>query len=121
MSLADWAAEDDGFYGGEKRQRGGRKKRKKNREDQQPQATEWGDLYDPTRPTNYEEYLKGDERLGEIREWKDKLYAHRFARQRERDVSSDEDERPARNGELTYFDGRTRLTGCSWLRATSSV
>ncbi|KAL9596428.1 MAG: hypothetical protein Q9219_005812 [cf. Caloplaca sp. 3 TL-2023] len=82
-SLSDWAAdpEDDDMhdlYPSEKRQRGGRKKRKKNKD---PLIVpNWDDIYDPSRPNAYEEYQNSDEKLLEIREWKDRLYAHRFAR-----------------------------------------
>ena len=84
-SLADWTADGDddvnGFYGGEKRQRGGRKKRKKNKEEEHvPQN--WDDIYDPSRPNSYEEYKNSNEKIAEMREWKDRLYAHRMARQR---------------------------------------
>jgi splicing factor 45 len=95
-SLADWAATEDddfGYYMGEKRQRGGRKKRKKNRE---PQAVmqNWGDIYDPSRPNNYEEYRHSDEKILEVREWKDRLYAHRMRRSLSRDSDSDDYDRP---------------------------
>ncbi|KAI9798314.1 MAG: hypothetical protein M1833_004886 [Piccolia ochrophora] len=92
--LADWTAtaEDDdvnGFYAGEKRQRGGRKKRKKNREEvAAPQ--DWDDIYDPSRPNNYEEYKHSDEKIREVREWKDRLYAHRLARRHSSDEESDD-------------------------------
>jgi splicing factor 45 len=94
-SLADWAStvdDDDvnGFYGGEKRQRGGRKKRKKNRE-AEVVLTNWDDIYDPSRPNNYEEYRQSDEKIREVREWKDRLYSHRMARQHSSDYDSDED------------------------------
>jgi splicing factor 45 len=90
-TLADWAAteEDEWMYGmGEKRQRGGRKKKKKRQ--QEEFETNWDDIYDPTRPTNVEEYLHSDEKVQEARDWKALLYRHR----RERDESdlSDEDE-----------------------------
>lgn len=83
-TLADWTAEGEdndinGFYGGEKRQRGGRKKRKKNK-DESHVPQNWDDIYDPSRPNNYEDYKHSDERIAEIREWKDKLYAHRLAK-----------------------------------------
>ena len=97
-SLADWTGNDDdedvnGFYGGEKRQRGGRKKRKKNKEESHiPQN--WDDIYDPSRPNSYEEYKNSDEKIREVREWKDKLYAHRIARQRSDYTDSDDDARP---------------------------
>jgi splicing factor 45 len=92
-TLADWAAtEDDEWqYGtGEKRQRGGRRKKKK-RQDFHAE-TDWNELYDPTRPTNVEEYLRSDEKISEVREWKALLYRHR-KRPDESDVS-DEDEHP---------------------------
>ena len=94
-TLADWTAEADendvnGFYGGEKRQRGGRKKRKKNKEESHvPQN--WDDIYDPSRPNNYEDYKNSDEKVMEIREWKDRLYAHRMAKTRDSDSDSSED------------------------------
>ncbi|EPS31193.1 hypothetical protein PDE_06148 [Penicillium oxalicum 114-2] len=93
--LEDWAAteEDDfDYYVGEKRQRGGRKKRKKNREPQMVMQN-WDDIYDPSRPNNYEEYRHSDEKVLEIREWKDRLYAHRMKRSPTPDSDSD-DERP---------------------------
>lgn len=95
-TLADWAVTEDddfGYYMGEKRQRGGRKKRKKNRE---PHAVpqNWDDIYDPTRPNNYEEYRHGDEKILEVREWKDRLYAHRMRRSLSRDSDSDDYDRP---------------------------
>ena len=92
-TLADWTAGDDddvnGFFGAEKRQRGGRKKRKKNKEEEQV-VQNWDDIYDPSRPNNYEEYKNSDERIAEIRDWKDRLYAHRMARRHSSDLSSDE-------------------------------
>ncbi|KAJ5875633.1 uncharacterized protein N7473_012980 [Penicillium subrubescens] len=91
--LADWAAteEDDfDYYVGEKRQRGGRKKRKKNREPQMVMQN-WDDIYDPSRPNNYEEYRHSDEKILEVREWKDRLYAHRMKRSPTPDSDSDYD------------------------------
>ncbi|KAE8556431.1 hypothetical protein EYB25_001132 [Talaromyces marneffei] len=100
-TLADWAstADDDdvnGFYGQEKRQRGGRKKRKKNREGPE-MITNWDDIYDPSRPNNYEEYKRSDEKIREVREWKDRLYAHRMVRRRSTDFDSDDESPPPRN------------------------
>ncbi|GKZ46434.1 hypothetical protein AbraIFM66951_009376 [Aspergillus brasiliensis] len=93
-TLADWAATEDddvnGFYAGPKRQRGGRKKRKKNR-DAQEFMQNWDDIYDPSRPNNYEEYKHSDEQIAEVREWKDRLYAHRMARSPSRDSLSDDE------------------------------
>ncbi|OJJ44749.1 hypothetical protein ASPZODRAFT_144703 [Penicilliopsis zonata CBS 506.65] len=92
-TLADWAATEDedinGFFAGEKRQRGGRKKRKKNRDSQMMQQN-WDDIYDPSRPNNYEEYKHSDEKIFEVRDWKDRLYAHRMVRSRSRDSDSDD-------------------------------
>ncbi|OKL58898.1 hypothetical protein UA08_05712 [Talaromyces atroroseus] len=101
-SLADWAStvddDDDvnGFYGGEKRQRGGRKKRKKNR-DAPEMITNWDDIYDPSRPNNYEEYKRSDEKIREVRDWKDRLYAHRMARRHSSDPDSDDESPRPRN------------------------
>lgn len=100
-TLADWAttADDEdvnGFYGTEKRQRGGRKKRKKNREGPE-MVTNWDDIYDPSRPNNYEEYKRSDEKIREVREWKDRLYAHRMARQRSSDLDSEGNSPQPRN------------------------
>ena len=98
-TLADWTAEghdDDvnGFYGGEKRQRGGRKKRKKNKEE--PHASQnWDDVYDPCRPNNYEDYKHSDEKIMEIKEWKDRLYAHRVAKRFDSDTDSADNEHRA--------------------------
>ncbi|KAK3296742.1 uncharacterized protein B0H64DRAFT_472943 [Chaetomium fimeti] len=90
-TLADWAATEDDEYiyhggggggggpGGEKRQRGGRRK-KKNKRDDAPRETDWDELYDPARPTNVEEYLRSEERVREVRDWKAVLYAHRRGR-----------------------------------------
>ncbi|RSL42411.1 hypothetical protein CEP51_016481, partial [Fusarium floridanum] len=92
-TLADWAAteEDEWLYGtGEKRQRGGRKKKKK-RQQQTEVETNWDDIYDPTRPTNVEEYLHSDEKVMEVREWKALLYRHRRKRD-ESDLSDDEED-----------------------------
>lgn len=98
-TLADWAATGDdddvnGFYGGgEKRQRGGRKKRKKNKEESRV-VQDWDDIYDPSRPNNYEEYKHSDEKLREVRAWKDSLYAHRMARGSSSVADSDGEDRP---------------------------
>ncbi|KAK2594420.1 hypothetical protein QQS21_007874 [Conoideocrella luteorostrata] len=90
-SLADWTAteEDEWRYGlVEKRQRGGRKKRKKQH---MPVETDWEEIYDPSRPTNIEEYLRSDEKIDEVREWKALLYRHRKRRD-ESDMSSEDDD-----------------------------
>ncbi|KAK7220702.1 hypothetical protein V2G26_008705 [Clonostachys chloroleuca] len=76
--LADWAAteDDEWLYGtGEKRQRGGRKKKKRKQEYQV--QTDWEELYDPSKPTNIDEYVRSDEKIDEVRDWKALLYHHR--------------------------------------------
>ncbi|PLN78857.1 hypothetical protein BDW42DRAFT_137027 [Aspergillus taichungensis] len=91
-TLADWAATEeddyDGFYAGPKRQRGGRKKRKKNK-DTEAVFQNWDDIYDPSRPNIFEEYRHSDEQIIEVRDWKDRLYAHRMVRSPSRDSYSD--------------------------------
>ena len=101
-TLADWTGGDDedvnGFYGGEKRQRGGRKHKKKKQREEHVVVQDWDDIYDPTRPNNYEEYKNSDEKVREVREWKDRLYAHRMARKASSEKSSDEEDyRPQMN------------------------
>lgn len=93
-TLADWAGgDDDEYWGagagavGEKRQRGGRKAAKKRRkqlerQQQHGQQTDWDEIYDPSRPTNVDEYLRSDERVREVQEWKAVLYAHRRMRRK---------------------------------------
>lgn len=88
----------------EKRQRGGRKAKKKKQQkqgDNQRQETDWDEIYDPSRPTNVEEYMRSDERIREVQEWKAVLYAHRRRRRgsSESDEDSDGDERPAMGSE----------------------
>lgn len=103
-TLADWAAdpganEEGSCYSVEKRQRGGRKKRKKTKEESHF-SQNWDDVYDPSRPNNYEEYKHSDEKISELREWKDRLYAHRMVRRRTSDANSiDEDPRFSVNHE----------------------
>lgn len=91
----------------EKRQRGGRKAKKKKQQkqgDNQRQETDWDEIYDPSRPTNVEEYMRSDERIREVQEWKAVLYAHRRRRRgsSESDEDSDGDERPAMGSELVH-------------------
>jgi splicing factor 45 len=122
-TLADWTATGDdddvnGFYAGEKRQRGGRKRRKKNKEEYIV-AQDWDDIYDPSRPNNYEEYKHSEEKIREITEWKDRLYAHRKARKISSDVDSDDDMyRPQMSSKLSDTSQKTMLIRCRSIRAT---
>ncbi|KAI0595903.1 hypothetical protein F4775DRAFT_567432 [Biscogniauxia sp. FL1348] len=100
-TLAEWAAteEDEYVYGmGEKRARGGRRKKKKKFESA-PMETDWDEIYDPSRPTNVEEYLRSEERIREVQEWKALLYKHRRRDERTQDSydSEEDDERPMHN------------------------
>lgn len=94
-TIADWTttvSDDENvndFFGGEKRPRGGRKKRKKNRAHEEV-VQNWDDIYDPSRPNNYEDYKNSEEKLREVREWKDRLYAHRMRRISPGTYSSDD-------------------------------
>lgn len=95
-TLADWAAmaeEDYDRYGPmtEKRQRGGRKRKKRKQE--LHAETNWDDIYDPLRPTNVEEYLRSDEKINEVREWRALLYRHRRG-SRDSITSDEEESRP---------------------------
>jgi len=104
-TLADWQAtqeEDEWVYGtGEKRPRGGKRKKKGGRRgDDAPAETDWNEIYDPSRPTNVDEYLRSDERVREVQEWKALLYRHRRQgeRQRSRSWSSDDEDMDSRSG-----------------------
>ncbi|KAI1092666.1 hypothetical protein F5B19DRAFT_199759 [Rostrohypoxylon terebratum] len=108
--LADWAPteEDEFMYGlGEKRARGGRKKKKK-KEREVPVETDWDEIYDPSRPTNVVEYLRSDERIREVREWKDLLYKHRRrdddSERRGSWSSDEEDSRPTMQNQFAPPD-----------------
>lgn len=105
-TLADWTADGDendvnGFYANEKRQRGGRKKKRKTNREQTVVIQNWDDIYDPSRPNSYEDYKDSDEKMAETRDWKDRLYAHRMARERSSESrgSSEESHRPQMNSE----------------------
>ncbi|CZT08723.1 related to DNA-damage repair protein DRT111 precursor [Rhynchosporium graminicola] len=98
-TLADWTGLDDddvnGFYGGvEKRQRGGKGRKKNKPREEHMAVQDWDDIYDPSRPNSYEEYKHSDEKIREVREWKDRLYAHRMARKSSEKDSDEEDYRP---------------------------
>ncbi|TID15528.1 Diphosphomevalonate decarboxylase [Venturia nashicola] len=92
-TLADWTAEpeDGDFYAGQ-RIRGGRKNKKRKKNKQEAERPQWDDIYDPTRPTSFEEYKHSEESAAEMNEWLDQLYAHR--KRRTSSVSSEEDYRP---------------------------
>ncbi|WYZ41343.1 hypothetical protein EsH8_V_000238 [Colletotrichum jinshuiense] len=107
-TLADWAAteEDEWRYkasgaagngGGGAYQRGGRRKKKKKGHNDQPAETNWDDIYDPTKPTNVEEYLRSDERIREIQDWKRLLYRHRRHRSLSDDSEEELERRPTTN------------------------
>jgi splicing factor 45 len=64
---------------------------------------DWDDIYDPTRPNNYEEYKHSDEKIREVREWKDRLYAHRMAQKSPSEKDSDEDDyRPQMSSKIFH-------------------
>lgn len=91
-TLADWANtgdDDEWMYAGDKRPRGNKKKKKKTGG---PVETDWNEIYDPSRPTNVEEYLRSDERILEVREWKALLYRHRRTTEKKRQSSWDSEE-----------------------------
>lgn len=92
-TLADWTAteEDEWIYGtGEKPQRGGRKKKRRKQQEDSADIN-WDEFYDAGKPTIAEQYLRSDEKINEVLDWKALLYMHRKRRDTS-DFSSDEDE-----------------------------
>ncbi|KAK1633869.1 hypothetical protein BDP81DRAFT_62306 [Colletotrichum phormii] len=106
-TLADWAVTEEDAWrysanagsGAGSHQRGGRRKKKKKGNNDQPAETNWDDIYDPTKPTNVEEYLRSDERIHEVQEWKRLLYRHR----RRKSLSDDSDEETERRPVMNQF------------------
>ncbi|OLN86440.1 DNA-damage-repair/toleration protein DRT111, chloroplastic [Colletotrichum chlorophyti] len=103
-TLADWAVTEEdewrysmGASSGGGHQRGGRRKKKKKNHNDQPEETNWDDLYDPSKPTNVDEYLRSDERIREIQDWKRLLYRHRRRRSLSDETDDDADRRPVTN------------------------
>lgn len=122
-TLADWVAteEDEWMYGvGEKRQRGGRKKKKRKQDEQF--ETDWDEMYDPSRPTNVDEFLKSDEKVAEVQEWKGLLYRHR-KRPDESDISDSEDEgtRAAPPSKSTYINTSKTPSNRIWFLLQTSL
>jgi len=107
-TLADWQAihdENEYDYLLQKRERGG-KKRKKNKQQNESIAQNWDDVYDPSRPTTYEEYRGSEEQNDEINEWKNLLYRHRLNSrfsQREESYDSLKEEEYRPNGMIIAF------------------
>lgn len=64
----------------------------------------WDDIYEPSRPNNYEEYKHSDEKLREVREWKDRLYAHRVARRSSSGVDSEGEDRSKLRMNSGYYE-----------------
>ena len=104
-TLANWTTDAEDretadAYPTEKRQRGGRKNRKKNR-DGSPVPQNWEDIYDPSRPNNYEEYKNSHERHMGTSDWKVRLYKHRLRLNRSADA--DMFETPSQQSNIRLF------------------
>jgi splicing factor 45 len=75
---------------------------------------DWDDIYDPSRPNSYEEYKGSEEKVREVREWKDLLYRHRMRRRRDSSGSNDSDG----PSEYCWDEMRHELTGSGRPMAT---
>lgn len=126
-NLARWVSEPDvddanTVYGAEKRHRGGRKNKKKHQAPVQVALT-WDDIYDPLRPTLYEDYPHSDENIAELRAWKDKLHASQMAQLHSTDSDSNNGDvsNSESNGQLFFLDFAVLLTCYSSFSTTWSV
>ncbi|KAF8453482.1 hypothetical protein BGX38DRAFT_1177215 [Terfezia claveryi] len=104
-SLNDWAhtgnSDDDvnGFYASKEKERDRRRKKRRKNKEAEFEPVDWDDIYDPARPSNYEEYRDGDEKIREMDEWRDRLYGKKYGRERARsdEGDSEDDYRPTMN------------------------
>ncbi|RPB18806.1 hypothetical protein L211DRAFT_689297 [Terfezia boudieri ATCC MYA-4762] len=104
-SLNDWAhtgnSDDDvnGFYASKEKERDRRRKKRRKNKEAEFEPVDWDDIYDPARPSNYEEYRDGDEKIREMDEWRDRLYGKKYGRDRARsdEGDSEDDYRPTMN------------------------
>lgn len=114
----------NGFLADTKRQRGGRKKRKKGKEEKTV-IQDWDDIYDLSRPNVYDDYKNSEEQYREVREWKDRLYAHRFMKERRSSASSSDSDRGRSNINSTLsvyrFLLRRLITVCRRFRTTAGI
>lgn len=78
-TIDDWAAVDDDieYFADKKTLRGGRKKKNKRENGDGFQYQDWTDIYDPSRPNTFEEFIESEERWNDEDEWRCRLYAHR--------------------------------------------
>jgi len=104
-SLNDWAhtgnSDDDvnGFYASKEKERDRRRKKRRKNKEAEFEPVDWDDIYDPARPSNYEEYRDGDEKIREMDEWRDRLYGQKYGRDgaRSDEGDSEDDYRPTMN------------------------
>lgn len=115
-NLAAWAAtasdDEDAFAYAEQQkhqQRRGRKAKRKRAKQEvnelaEPRETNWDEIYDPSRPTNYEEYKGSSEMYRDAREWREKLFRAR----RRAEVQTQTRRSPSDGLSDDYEDERSR-------------
>ncbi|KAK9347344.1 hypothetical protein V1522DRAFT_401814 [Lipomyces starkeyi] len=93
VTLDKFTSEEAGTteYARTKQQARSSRKRKKRKDDEEVQAIDWEDSYDPLRPNNYDEYRASEEKFMEDEDWREFLLSLK-RRQEETGLSQENEE-----------------------------
>ncbi|KAK9484194.1 hypothetical protein V1527DRAFT_470659 [Lipomyces starkeyi] len=93
VTLDKFTSEEAGTteYARTKQQARSSRKRKKRKDDEEVQAIDWEDSYDPLRPNNYDEYRQSEEKFMEDEDWREFLLSLK-RRQEETGLSQENEE-----------------------------
>ncbi|KAK9364147.1 hypothetical protein V1504DRAFT_472585 [Lipomyces starkeyi] len=93
VTLDKFTSEEAGTteYARTKQQARSSRKRKKRKDDEELQAIDWEDSYDPLRPNNYDEYRQSEEKFMEDEDWREFLLSLK-RRQEETGLSQENEE-----------------------------